>query len=324
MPDDNGLIGAFILDRQGGASPCDWQCVRRRKVGDGFLWAHMDRKHASVQKWIRDEAGLDPIITAALLTEDTRPRATRHDDGALIILRGANLNPGAEPDDMISVRIWVEPGRVISLRSPQLKAVADVREAVEAGTGPRTEGQLIAAIADRLSHRLQPVTDNLEDIVDALEEQAISDETEDLIPQLSSIRRQCVVLRRYLSPQREALQYLRELRVDWIDEDDREILREVSNQTLRNLEDLDMVRERAGLIHEEVRTRQGERMNHNMYILAIVAAIFLPLGLLTGLLGINVGGMPGVDDPWAFYWVVGILLALTAVVLVLLKWKRLF
>ncbi len=324
MTDTNGIIHAFTLDRQGGARPCDWDGIRAGDCGDGFLWAHMDRKHPAVIRWIETEAGLDPIIAAALLAEDTRPRATRHDNGALIILRGANLNPGAEPDDMISVRIWVEPGRVISLRSPRLKAVADVREAVEAGAGPRTEGQLIAAIADRLSHRLQPVTDNLEDIVDAIEEQAISDEIDGLIPQLSSIRRQCVVLRRYLSPQREALQYLRELKVGWIDEDDRELLREVSDRTMRNIEDLDMVRERAGLIHEEVRTRQGERMNHNMYILAIVAAIFLPLGLLTGLLGINVGGMPGVDDPWAFYWVVGILLALTALVLVLLKWKRLF
>jgi zinc transporter len=41
-------------------------------------------------------------------------------------------------------------------------------------------------------------------------------------------------------------------------------------------------------------------MNRNMYVLAIVAGVFLPLGLLTGLLGINVGGIPGADTPWAF------------------------
>ncbi len=61
------------------------------------------------------------------------------------------------------------------------------------------------------------------------------------------------------------------------------------------------------MAHEELSGRMAEQMNHTMYILAIVAAIFLPLGLLTGLLGINVGGMPGADDGAAFWLVCGFL-----------------
>lgn len=37
-----------------------------------------------------------------------------------------------------------------------------------------------------------------------------------------------------------------------------------------------------------------------MYVLSVVAAIFLPLGFVTGLLGINVGGIPGTEWPWSF------------------------
>ena len=44
-----------------------------------------------------------------------------------------------------------------------------------------------------------------------------------------------------------------------------------------------------------------------MLILAVVAAVFLPLGLLTGLLGINVGGIPGAQTDWAFWAVCGLL-----------------
>jgi zinc transporter len=52
----------------------------------------------------------------------------------------------------------------------------------------------------------------------------------------------------------------------------------------------------------------SEQINRNMYVLSIVAAVFLPLGLLTGYLGINVGGIPGADWRWSFAIVgVGIL-----------------
>jgi zinc transporter len=59
--------------------------------------------------------------------------------------------------------------------------------------------------------------------------------------------------------------------------------------------------------------QRAERMNKNTFLLSIIASVFLPLGLVTGLLGINVGGIPGAQDPWAF-WEVCLLLALIAVI----------
>jgi len=60
-------------------------------------------------------------------------------------------------------------------------------------------------------------------------------------------------------------------------------------------------------------------MNKAMYVLSIVAAIFLPLGLLTGLLGINVGGIPGTENEWAFTLVS---LVLMAIAIGLVVWFR--
>ena len=67
-----------------------------------------------------------------------------------------------------------------------------------------------------------------------------------------------------------------------------------------------------------------ERMNQTMYIISVFTAIFLPLGLLTGLLGINVGGMPGVESPAAFWIVCGLLLVISAGLVLLLKMKHWF
>ena len=101
------------------------------------------------------------------------------------------------------------------------------------------------------------------------------------------------------------------------------MLRETAERTARYVEDIDAARERALIAQEELNSRLAEQMNRAMYTLSIVAAIFLPLGLLTGLLGINVGGIPGTESPWAFL-IVTVFLFLMAVFLIIwfkrLKW----
>jgi zinc transporter len=66
---------------------------------------------------------------------------------------------------------------------------------------------------------------------------------------------------------------------------------------------------------EELAARLSEQMNRNTYMLSVVAGVFLPLGLLTGLLGINVGGIPGTENPNAF-----VIVCVTMVVLAAAMW----
>ena len=54
-------------------------------------------------------------------------------------------------------------------------------------------------------------------------------------------------------------------------------------------------------------------MNRTMYLLTIVSAVLLPPSLLTGLFGINVGGMPGVESHTAF-WIVTVSIPIVAAV----------
>lgn len=70
---------------------------------------------------------------------------------------------------------------------------------------------------------------------------------------------------------------------------------------IRYIEDLDAIRERAQIVKDELANGLADRMNKNLYVLSVIAAIFLPLGFLTGLLGINVGGIPGADNVSAFW-----------------------
>jgi zinc transporter len=151
-----------------------------------------------------------------------------------------------------------------------------------------------------MMERMQHVIDDLEDSVADVEDQVLTSENHQLRSQLAALRRQAISLRRYLSPQREALSRLLTEKLSWLDESDRIRLREVYDQLIRHIEDLDEARDRAAVTQEQLVNSLAEQMNNKMYILSIVAAIFLPLGFLTGLLGINVGGIPGADSKMGF------------------------
>ena len=130
------------------------------------------------------------------------------------------------------------------------------------------------------------------------------------------------MLRRYLAPQREALVKLYTEQIPWLNTDNRMRAREVTDKLIRYLEDLDSVRDRAAVTQEEFINRISEQMNTRMYVLSLVAAVFLPLSFLTGLLGINVGGIPGAENNWAFLIVTLIMIGVAIFEIILFRKKK--
>ena len=261
--------------------------------------------------------GLRRLVAEALTAEETRPRATTHDAGVVVNLRGVNLNPGADPEDMVSARLWVEGNRVIGVWVRQLAAVRDLFEAIRRGQGPDSPGDFVASLALRLADRAEPTVTALNERIDALEEKILDDTKSVSRSELAAIRQEAIVLRRYMFPQRDALTTLQIEPLRWLGDRDRSRLREAADRVTRLAEELDAIRDRAQIVQEQLADRRAEAMNANMMLLSVVAAIFLPLGLITGLLGMNVGGMPGTTAPLAF-WVVCGLLVLIAILQVVL------
>ena len=322
MDENLALICAFDVTSRGNASPLAWNELSVDQPKGSWRWIHLDRTDPDTESWLRSERDLPTLAIEALLAEETRPRIFSIGSGHIIILRGVNLNPGADPEDMVSIRLWVENGRIISLRRRRLLAVQDLRNAFESGKGPRTIGEFLAVLAFTLIERMSPVVTDLEDVLDELEESGVTLPTAEQRDRLVSLRRQAIPLRRFLSPQRDALLHASTLKVDWLDAEHAARMREAYDQASRLIESLDAIRERAGLLHEEFANRVAERTNRNMYVLTVAAAIFLPLGFLTGLLGINVAGIPGTENPSAFSIVTGLIIIIGAAEFALLKFLR--
>ena len=322
MEERPDLICAYLLDGRGGGRRVDWDGVNAHRAEAGTLWVHLQREATGSRSWLESQTGLDEVLVEALLSGESRPRCEAYGDGLLVSLRGVNLNPGAEPEDMIALVLWIDPSRVISVRRRPVMAVNAMRQAIEAGHGPTGAGDLLATVSEGLVERMGPVIDELEEQVADLEEAVLAGNTSSLRRQLVELRSTAIALRRYIGPQREAMSRLLTQQVEWLSPTDRRWLREVADRITRYVEDLDAARERAQIVQDELAARISEQINRNMYVLSIVAAVFLPLGLITGYLGINVGGIPGADWRGAFAVVGAMLLVIAAVELWLFRRLR--
>lgn len=317
-PDD---IFAYVFDGKGGAKSATplHENEGLQTGGEGaFTWLHLRRTHPEARRLLSEE-GLHGFVIDALTAEETQPRCTVLGPGVILNLRGINLNPGAEPDDMISVRLWLERDRVIGVWFRPLQAVADLVSSIQRQEAPVSVGDFVARLALRLADRAEPMVANLNEQIDFLEEQMLEPGSKISRSNLSGLRRSAIVLRRYFVPQRDALTTLEIEDLSWLNDRDRHRIKEAAERVSRLGEDLDAIRDRTQIVHDQIMDHRAERMNRQMLILSVVAAVFLPLGLLTGLLGINVGGIPGTESPWAFTIVCAVLLAIG---LALVWWFR--
>ncbi len=315
----DGLIFARILDGSGGGRNIDWEDLEQWTPESGLLWVHLDYSVKEAQQWLDEKSGLSPLTCEMLVEEDTRPRVLTSRDGLFLILRGVNFNPGADPEDMVALRMNYSENRIITMRQRRVMALDDVNRAIESGDGPTRSGEFMSMAVERIVDRMGVIIAEVDEGVDDLEDTVLSAESYELRPKISRLRRQSISLRRYIAPQRDVLTRLSNENISWLTDKDKLRLRECAERTARFVEDIDSARDRAAIIQEELNNRLSEQINKAMYLLSIVAAIFLPLGLLTGLLGINVGGIPGSENHWAFAIVCMILLVIAVLLLSIFK-----
>lgn len=274
--------------------------VQRHISDEQILWVDLNLTNERAQSWLKRKSTLDRTIVENLLAGETRPRALATKDGLLVVLRGVNLNPGADPEDMVAIRVWLQDNLIITSRRRRVLSIEDVAGSLTAGNGPKSSGEFLVALVDHLARRIGTVVQDFEDQVDEIELRVTDDDVSILRQKLGNLRRETASIRRFLAPQRDALDRLYRQPGALLDDRESQELREETDRLTRYLEDLDLVREHALVTQEELMNRIAQEQNLRVYILSVVAAIFLPLTFVTGLLGMNVAGLPGTVNPNGF------------------------
>ena len=303
----SGLVHAYVLDGKGGVVKLDWAGIAAWTPADGVLWVNLYYSTRDAQHWLEASSGIDPIVRDALLDDDPRPRTAPHGNDLLLIVRGINHAEGAAPEDMISVRAWLEPHRVITLRRRRSRSLEAISGELDRGTGPRDTGQLASELVEKIVEHVSTRVDTLGDAIAACEDQILTDNASvaELRTRLADLRRRAIALRRFLAPQREALAKLSIAQLPWFGVEHRARVIEVADRMTRTVEELDAARDRAAVTQEELGSRIAELTNRRIYMLSLITAVFLPLGFVCTLFSVNVGGVPLRDVPWAFWALCG-------------------
>ena len=286
-----------------------------------FVWLHLDGRKDEARQWLAAQSDIPEIARGALLASETRPRSDTIGHGALVNLRALGATPDDDPDPLVSMRFWAETGRAISLSYRAPLALEPVI-AQFLGGEIRDGGDLVSEVAVHITEQLDPHIAAMGDTLDDIEVGLESERLPALRRKVNHVRSRAISYRRFVAPQRTALERLATNPSDWLDEDDRLHLRDAADRFARMAEELESIRERAAIVHDELTDLRAEELDKRGLVIAIVAFVFLPLTFLTGLLGMNVEGIPYAKEPWAFWGVVGVCFLVGMGVIGYFVWRR--
>jgi zinc transporter len=291
--------------------------------GDGLLWIHLEGRDESDLAFLKSHDDIPDIAANALTATETRPRCDQIEDGAIVNLRGPGDVDPNDSDRLVSIRMWVRRNRVTSLSRRTMTATATVCRLTSAGK-ILDPGDIVSAYAREISRQLDPQVAALGDALDQCESELDQGNLFRLRTSIAKLRSEAIAYRRFVAPNRDALVELSDLRIDWLSEDDRLHIREASDRFARMTEELEAVRERAALLHEQLTDLRAEQLDQRSLLISIVAFVFLPLTFVTGLLGMNVEGIPYANEPWAFWGVVAFCVVIALAVVAFFAQERWF
>jgi zinc transporter len=316
-----GLLGAYRLHGTGLGTSVAWETLEADPLGDteaGDLWIHLERTAPKAKAWLESHARIPRAAWPALFSDDPRPRLTHFEGdeaevpGVVIILRGVNLNEGAAAEDMVSVRVWIDEHRIVTLRRRRIATIAAMRESLLKGNGPRDSAEFVSRLATGLNDRILPVLAEMGERMDESEIQLAGGEGGvALRGEIASIRRSAIQIRRYIRPQHGVLSEFSRTAPPWFTRADRMLAHDAVDGAARIIDGLDEIRDRAAAAYEELTVLAGERATRQSARLTAVATVFLPLGLIAGIWGMNFDNLPFADRD-AGVWVVVGLMVLTA------------
>ncbi|MFO1312953.1 MAG: transporter [Burkholderiales bacterium] len=312
-----GLICGFRFDPDapGQALTSDeaveWLGARAADVPRSFAWLHFDLAGAVAERWMRDHLGLPDGFFESLHEGSRSTRIERADDCLVAVVNDVLFDFAFGPSHVSTLWACVRPDLVVTARRKPLRSVDRLRLAVR-------DGETFLASADILTHLLHDQVDVLAQIVraatsrvDEIEDTLLANRLEPRNADLGATRRVLVRLRRLLAPEPAALFRLLGHPPAWIGADQVQGLREATEEFSIGLNDMSSLLERIKLVQEEIAAQVNEQNNRSLFLLTIFTVLALPINIVAGLFGMNVGGIPLGQDERGFWTIVGIVAAFT-------------
>jgi len=298
-----GTVSVRWVDDAGERRECDLEGIKQ-SAGAHRRWVDVVDGDEATLNALADEFRLHPLLVEDAMHQQRRPKLDAFADGVFV----AWLTPEHLEGDGIIVSeldVFLGANYLITIHSGTYeqitRVIADVDRSLNLGPD-----WILHAIIDRLVDSVLPLADSLGDELDEIEDSLLRASRSEDLKRLYSVRRRLVALHRIVAPERDLLRGLaRERGV--VSEEAYRYFQDVGDHLARVEDSIETHRDVAAAAMDIYLSSQSNRMNEIMKQLTVVATIFMPLTLISGIYGMNVvrGMWPPVSDVWSFWGVMG-------------------
>ncbi|MFT3735823.1 MAG: transporter [Rhodocyclaceae bacterium] len=314
--DQHGLICGFRMSPHAPAQELDsdeaaaWLATPDAPEGD-FLWLHFNLGHTASEKWLGSHADLPDEYFETLREGSHSTRIERVESSLLAIVNDVHYDFSFEAAEISTLWLSVGQRLVVSARRKPLRAVDTLREAVRRGEQLRSPMELLIHLLRDQEDVLVNVVRRVTQRIDEVEDKLLAGKLGTTRAELGTLRRLLVRLQRLLAPEPASLFRLLQAPPDWVDAEDSQELRQSTEEFSVVLRDMSALQERIKLLQEELAAHVNEQNNRSLYVLTIVTVLALPINIVAGLLGMNVGGIPFAESGHGFWIIVALIASFT-------------
>lgn len=319
----HGLVCGYSVEHDGRLRTLGPESLADALADEGVMvWLHFDQADPEAQAWIGACERLPGAAKAVLLGADSHMRMEPAGDGLAGVVGDLHHEFARRSDHLDVLRLYLDNRCLISARREPLTAIDKLRRSIGEGLAMERPIRLVAQFLHHVTDTLGDIMLELGDTLDALEDGVISGRADCGPEALNRVRRVAARLRRHMVPQQHALLGLLGRLPEWIEESEASLLRGAIERLSALGHDLDLIQERSRLVQEQRAARLMELTNRNLYILSIATVVALPPTLITGVFGMNLGGVPAQQDHLGFYYGLAFMAATVGATLLLLKRAR--
>ncbi len=275
-----------------------------------YVWADLAEPTEADGQVLREVFGIHDLAVEDALGETHHPKVETYDGLLYVVLHGINFHASEHAFDTHDTDFFVSARFLVTVHDGRRRSIAHVADLCGKSGHILAEGPmaLMHRIMDTMVGHYHPEVDELEEWLDDLERQVLESPRQSLTSEILAVKRDITGLRRIVIPQRDVLGRLSRREFDLIEQEVAYRFRDVYDQLVRLSDDAIIFQDRVTGILDAHLASVSIQLAQTSKLIAVVATLFGPLTVLTGLYGMNVPlpHLPGGEGA-QFWWIVGLM-----------------
>jgi magnesium transporter len=306
--------------------------IRDLRTGRGVVWVDVSGLgDVSVVQRIGEMFDLHPLALEDVLNVTQRPKVEEYGEHVFIVTR---MPIPDDPGHTEQIAIFLGRGFVVTFQEvPGRDCIDPVRERIRrqrtriVSAGP---DYLAYAVLDAIVDAYFPLLDELGDRLEAVEAEVLRGDDRTVVGRLHALTRELTGIRRVLLPLRESIAQILREETPFVTDATRLYLRDTLDHTIRLIELVESQRDLASSVLHVYLTLASNRLNDVMKVLTIITTVFMPLGLIAGIYGMNFDrgaspwNMPELGWRYGYVFALGVMVAVGAAMLLFFRGRKWF